>query len=121
LAKTAEKRVKLKGNIVAIGTSTTGTRGNPSDLYAAFVKQAIQEHFEVYPWQLRKGLEATVSLRIKPTGRVEKKTLKKSSGERTFDLGLLKAIEKAEPFRVPEDIGILEQELVITFRPEDKK
>ena len=70
---------------------------------------------------MNRGLETQVAIEIYPNGKLKSKQLVKKSKDRTFDSNLLRAIEKAEPYPIPDDITVLSQVFEITFRPEDKK
>jgi TonB family protein len=112
-------RTALKGNVLSKGNARAGEIGTAKDQYNALVRQAIEDHFNIYPWQKKKNLLAIVHLEIFPTGRVRKKSIVKSSQDRLFDAAVLQAVEQAQPLPIPSDLSLIANGITVEFRPTD--
>lgn len=110
-------RAVLKGNIAAQGNAAKGELGTPKDLYDARVRKAIQEHFNVYSWQKKRGLVTIVHLELYPTGRVRKKEIVSSSKDKLYDAAVLQAIDRAQPLPVPADLSLIANGITVEFTP----
>lgn len=110
-------RQKLAGNILSQGTSAKGMIGTAADRYTAILTEAIKKHFNIYLWQTKKNLEASVEFELYPTGRVRKRKIAKSSGDSSYDSAILKAIDDSQPLPLPDDPLLIDQEYNITFKP----
>lgn len=110
-------RQKVGGNILSQGTSTKGMIGTASDRYTALLTESIKKHFNIYLWQSKKNLEASVEFELFPTGRIRKRKIAKSSGDSSYDSAILKALDDSQPLPLPDDPLLIEQEYHITFRP----
>lgn len=117
-SKGSEKgRGKLKGNKLSEGTSTTGMVGTAKDKYVGILTETIKQQFNIFSWQQKKGLMAEVRLALLPNGRVKWRKIVKPSRDVMYDSAVLQAIDDAQPFPIPEDKGLLKDEITINFKP----
>lgn len=117
--KGKEGRVTLKGNILSKGTGTTGKIGNATDRCLSLVKQKIKQHFNVYPWQIKKGLVSVVLINVRANGTVKDKKVMKPSKDSLYDSGLLQAIEEAQPLPIGEGCSFVDDGIAIEFRADE--
>ncbi|NBX91888.1 MAG: TonB family protein [Proteobacteria bacterium] len=110
-------RGKIKGNILSQGTSSTGAIGNAKDKYIGVLTESIKQQFNVFSWQQKNGLVAEVKLMLLPNGRVKWRKIVKPSRDLLYDSAVLQAIDDAQPFPVPEDKNLLNDEITINFKP----
>lgn len=110
-------RGKIKGNIVSQGTSSTGAIGNAKDRYVGVLTESIKQQFNVFSWQQKNGLMAEVKLMLLPNGRVRWRKIVKPSRDLLYDSAVLQAIDDAQPFPVPEDKNLINDEITINFKP----
>jgi len=116
--KSGEKgRGKIKGNILSQGTSSTGIVGTAKDKYVGILTESIKQQFNIFSWQQKKGLVAEVKLMLLPNGRVKWRKIVKPSRDIMYDSAVLQAIDDAQPFPIPEDKGLIEDEITINFKP----
>lgn len=74
------------------------------------------------PPSARNGMETILRVFLVPTGELVKVVVEDSSGSDAFDRSALLAVEKAEPFDVPDDPTQFERrfrQFTVLFRPED--
>ncbi len=112
-------RTKISGNLKSQGTAMSGKVGTAKDRYSALVAQKVREHFNIFPWQKKKGLAASVYIEITSTGRVKDKKLMKASRDPVYDAAVLQAVEASQPFPVPEDMSLVSDGINLEFKPEN--
>ncbi len=112
-------RGKIAGNLMSKGTAMSGKVGTAKDRYSALVAQKIREHFNIFPWQKKKGLAASVYIEINSMGRIREKRLMKVSRDPVFDAAVLQAVEESQPLPVPEDMSLVSDGITLEFRPEN--
>ena len=112
-----EGRKALLGNQLSQGAAVAGQVGDAKQKYIGLVTEAIRKHFNIYPWQQKKGLTAQVHLELMRSGRVKLKQLVKASADPLFDSAVLLAISAAEPLPLPDDFSVVQQGVDITFVP----
>jgi len=110
-------RGKIKGNILSEGTSSSGIVGTAKDKYVGILTESIKQQFNVFSWQQKKGLVAEVKLVLLPNGKVKWRRIVKPSKDVLYDSAVLQAIDDAQPFPVPEDKSLLQDEITINFKP----
>lgn len=110
-------RGKIKGNIVSAGTSATGAIGTPKDRYHGILTESIKQHFNIYSWQQKRGLVAQVKLKLGMNGRVKIRQIVLPSRDPLYDAAVLQAIDEAQPFPLPDDKALLDEEITIDFKP----
>lgn len=116
--KTGKKgRGKIKGNMLSEGTASSGMIGTAKDKYIGVLTESIKQQFNVFSWQQKKELVAEVQLSLLPNGRVRWRKITKPSRDVMYDSAVLQAIDDAQPFPVPEDKGLLQEEITINFKP----
>jgi colicin import membrane protein len=117
-AKSGQKgRGKIKGNILSQGTSSTGAIGSAKDRYVGVLTESIKQQFNVFSWQQKNGLVAEVKLMLLPNGRVRWRKIVKPSRDLLYDSAVLQAIDDAQPFPIPEDKNLINDEITINFKP----
>jgi colicin import membrane protein len=98
-------------------TGTAQQSSGPSSSYAGRIRARIKPNI-VFPEELAGNPSAEVEVRTSPDGTIVGRKLLKSSGHRTWDEAVLKAIDKTES--LPRDVdGLVPPHLVISFRPKD--
>ena len=98
-------------------TSTAVQAAGPSAGYGSRVAAKIRSNI-VYTESLTGNQEALVEVRTAPDGGIVSRKLLKSSGTRSWDDAVLKAIDKTEV--LPRDVdGRVPAILEISFRPRD--
>lgn len=110
-------RGKIKGNMLSEGTASSGMIGTAKDKYVGVLTESIKQQFNVFSWQQKKDLVAEVQLSLLPNGRVRWRKITKPSRDVMYDSAVLQAIDDAQPFPVPEDKGLLQEEITINFKP----
>lgn len=110
-------RSKIKGNMLSEGTASSGMIGTAKDKYIGVLTESIKQQFNVFSWQQKKDLVAEVQLALMPNGRVRWRKITKPSRDVMYDSAVLQAIDDAQPFPVPEDKGLLQEEITINFKP----
>jgi len=73
----------------------------------------------VLPPELPGNPEAVFDVELLPTGEVLAAKLRKSSGVKTYDDAVERAILKSSPLPLPERGEVFERRLELTFRPKD--
>ncbi|HEX5477290.1 MAG TPA: energy transducer TonB [Burkholderiales bacterium] len=63
--------------------------------------------------------EAIYDVTLLPTGEVLNATLRQSSGNKPYDDAVYRAILKSSPLPKPEQAGLFQREMVLSFRPKD--
>jgi TonB family protein len=111
-------RQKISGNILSKGAAMSGKLGAAKDQFESLVKQAILEHFNVYPWQKKRKLSTVVHIEMYPNGRVRQKQILKASADKTYDSAVMNAIDEAQPLPIPSDPSLVSDGITIEFRPE---
>jgi colicin import membrane protein len=110
-------RGKIKGNRLSEGTSSSGVVGTAKDKYVGILTESIKQQFNIFSWQQKKGLVAEVKLMLLSNGRVKWRKIVKPSRDLLYDSAVLQAIDDAQPFPIPEDRGLIEDEITINFKP----
>lgn len=116
-ASSSASRGKIKGNKLSQGTSSIGTVGDAKDKYIGVLTESIKQQFNIFSWQKKEGLVAEVSLMLMGNGRVRWRKIIKPSRDVMFDSAVLKAIDDAQPFPIPEDKSLIAEEVRINFKP----
>ncbi|MBC8055138.1 MAG: cell envelope integrity protein TolA [Rhizobiales bacterium] len=101
------------------GPTDTGTAlrsSGPSDAYGGRIAARIKPNI-VFTEPIDGNPRAEVELRLAPDGSIAGKRLVKSSGVKSWDDAVLRAIERTETF--PLDNGRVPPPIVIGFRPRD--
>lgn len=111
-------RQKLSGNILSKGAAVSGKLGSAKDQFESLIKQAILEHFNVYPWQKKRKLSTVVHIEMYPNGRVRLRQILKPSADKTYDSAVMNAIDEAQPLPIPSDPSLVSDGITIEFRPE---
>ena len=113
------KRMAGLANATGKSTATgnaTQTSGVSSS-YAGRIRARIKPNI-VFPEELTSNPAAEVEVRTSPDGTIVGRKLLKSSGHKSWDEAVLKAIDKTET--LPRDVdGLVPSPLIITFRPKD--
>lgn len=116
-----EQMQRMAGLANATGKPTD--KGNavqssgPSSGYAGRIRARIKPNI-VFPEELASNPTAEVEVRTSPDGTIVGRKLLRSSGHKSWDEAVLKAIDKTET--LPRDIdGLVPPVLVISFRPKD--
>lgn len=116
-----EQMQRMAGLANATGKPTD--KGNavqssgPSSGYAGRIRARIKPNI-VFPEELASNPTAEVEVRTSPDGTIVGRKLLRSSGHKSWDEAVLKAIDKTEA--LPRDIdGLVPPVLVISFRPKD--
>jgi colicin import membrane protein len=73
----------------------------------------------VLPPELAGNPEAVFDVELLPTGEVLAAKLRRSSGSRTYDEAVERAILKSSPLPLPERREVFETRLELRFRPKD--
>ena len=123
-AQTAQRADNLKRMAALAGSagapSATGTglqNSGPSNSYGGRVSAKVKPNI-VYTEDLPGNPTAEVEVRAAPDGTIVGRKLLKSSGSKSWDDAVLKAIDKTEV--LPRDTdGRVPQVMVISFRPRD--
>ena len=123
-AQAAQRAENLKRAAALAGSSgapsATGTAlqtSGPSSSYAGRVSGKVKPNI-VFTEDLPGNPAAEVEVRAAPDGTIVSRKLTKSSGSKSWDEAVLKAIDKSEV--LPRDIdGRVPSPLVISFRPKD--
>lgn len=101
------------------GQSPEGTLNSENNVtdpeliaYYNAIKKKIQEQWIATPKTLTEGqvLKAEISLLINDQGNIVETTLATQSGDTSFDLSVMRAIERAAPFPIPPE-GIRDEVL----------
>jgi colicin import membrane protein len=99
----------------ATGTAMQST--GPSASYGARVAGKVRPNI-VFPDDIAGNPSAEVEVRCSPDGTIISRRLAKSSGSKSWDEAVLRAIDKTET--LPRDVdGRVPAFLSITFRPKD--
>ena len=99
----------------ATATGTAQQSSGPSASYGGRIQARVRPNI-VYPDDIATNPAAEVEVRAAPDGTIIAKTLLKSSGVKSWDDAVLKAIDKTEV--LPRDVdGRVPAVMVITFRP----
>lgn len=99
------------------GTGSASEASGPSASYAARLRARIKPNI-VFADEVVGNPNAEVEVRTAPNGTIISRTLIKSSGSRSWDEAVLKAIDKTG--ELPRDVdGRVPARLVISFRPKD--
>ncbi len=87
-------------------------------LWADRIRAKIRSNI-VLPPDLTGNPEAVFDVELLPTGEVLAAKLRKSSGSRTYDEAVERAILKSSPLPLPERREVFESRLELRFRPKD--
>jgi len=99
----------------ATATGTAQQSSGPSASYGGRIQARVRPNI-VYPDDIATNPAAEVEVRLAPDGTIIARTLLKSSGVKSWDDAVLKAIDKTEV--LPRDVdGRVPAVMVITFRP----
>ncbi|MFM9967008.1 MAG: TonB family protein [Burkholderiales bacterium] len=114
------QRERERSEVLAQFKPAATPAGAPSvDLaYANRIRQKIKPHINVPP-DISGNPEAIYDVEQLPTGEVLSVKVRKSSGFRTYDDAVERAIMKASPLPRPEKADQFQRRLVLTFRPND--
>ncbi len=93
-------------------TAGKGTPGSQGKDYYSRVMEGIRRQW-IFPETMGRDLEAIVSIRIAPDGKVTILGMEKGSGNPLFDRSVLRAISMASPLPPPPQ----ETEMGVRFRP----
>ena len=120
-ARRQENLRRMQGLAGATGAeNATGTAlrdAGPSGSYGGRVAAKVKPHI-VYPDAVAGNPRAEVEVRAAPDGTIVSTRLLRSSGNKTWDDAVLRALEKTET--LPRDVdGRVPANLVIGFRPKD--
>lgn len=112
---------RMKGMAGATGaTAANGTAlrsAGPSDSYAGRIRGRVRPNI-VFAEEIAGNPTAEVEVRTSPDGTIVGQRIVKSSGSRSWDEAVLKAVIKTEA--LPRDVdGRVHSPLIITFRPKD--
>ena len=111
---------RMQGMVGATGAdSDTGTAlrsSAPSDAYGGRIAARIKPNI-VFTEPIDGNPRAVVELRLAPDGGIASKRLVQSSGVKSWDEAVLRAIERTETF--PLDNGRVPPPITIGFRPRD--
>lgn len=100
---------------VATATGTAQQSSGPSASYGGRIQARVRPNI-VYPDDIATNPAAEVEVRLAPEGTIVARMLIKSSGVKSWDDAVLKAIDKTEV--MPRDVdGRVPPVIVITFRP----
>jgi colicin import membrane protein len=103
------------GKPTATGNAAQNSGGSSS--YAGRIRARVKPNI-VFPEELASNPIAEVEVRTSPDGTIVGRKLIKSSGHKSWDEAVLKAIDKTEV--LPRDVdGLVPSPLVISFRPKD--
>lgn len=98
-------------------TGNAARSSGPSSGYAGRIRARIKPNI-VFPEELATNPSAEVEVKTSPDGTIVGRKLLKSSGHKSWDEAVLKAIDKTET--LPRDVdGLVPPLLVISFRPKD--
>ena len=98
-------------------TGTAAQAAGPSAGYGSRVAATVRSNI-VYTESLATNQEALVEVRTAPDGTIVSRKLQKSSGTKSWDDAVLKAIDKTDV--LPRDVdGRVPAVLEISFRPRD--
>ena len=98
-------------------TGTALRSSGPSASYAGKIRASIKPNIILLD-DIAGNPVADVEVRTSPDGTITSRKLLKSSGEKSWDEAVLKAIDKTAV--LPKDVdGRVPPELVISFRPKD--
>lgn len=89
--------------------------------YRLPIKQRI-EQFWSRPPSARRGMQATLEIRLIPGGEVVSVTVVKSSGNAAFDQSAVAAVQRAKILPTPSDPRVFNQQfrtMTLIFNPED--
>lgn len=99
----------------ATATGTAQQSSGPSASYGGRIQARVRPNI-VYPDDIATNPAAEVEVRAAPDGTIIARKLLKSSGVKSWDDAVLKAIDKTEV--LPRDVdGLVPAVMVITFRP----
>lgn len=102
-AKAKAGEMKVKGNVIAAGSSLTGIDKLEHEEYRGRLDRHIKPFWQLPEWLARKGLRALVLVRVDAQGRPISKQVTKSSGNQDFDASVLETIDRAAPFPAPPE------------------
>ena len=110
---------RMKGLAGATGrpdsTGTAQRSSGPSDSYAGRVQARVRPHI-VFTDDISGNPKAEVEVRMAPDGTITSRRLVKSSGVRSWDEAVLRALDRTEV--LPRDVdGRIHTPLTIEFRP----
>lgn len=101
----------------ATATGTAQKSSGPSESYGGRIRARVKPNI-VFTDDITGNPTAEVEVRASPDGTIVGKRLLKSSGVRSWDDAVLKAIDKTEV--LPRDIdGRVPSPIIISFRPKD--
>ena len=98
-------------------TGNAAQSAGPSSSYAGLIRRSIKPNI-VFPEELAGNPAAEVEVRTSPDGTIVGSKLIKSSGHKSWDEAVLKAITKTDKLPRNED-GVVPSPMIITFRPKD--
>lgn len=89
--------------------------------YVSQIRRDIVQNWSRPP-SARNGMEVLLRVYLVPTGELVEVVIEETSSNEAFDRSAVLAVEKAEPFQVPEDAKQFERnfrQFTVLFRPED--
>ncbi|WP_426399482.1 energy transducer TonB [Ralstonia sp. R-29] len=85
--------------------------------YAERIRRVVKSNLLVSDDNLPDDISAVVKVLLGPDGAVLRATLEKSSGVKTYDDAVLKAIERSSPLPLEKPGQVGTKTIVLTFRP----
>ena len=115
------KLESLRRKVTASGSGKTGMpdgKGTQAGSdYVAYIQSRMKDAFRATIFFTTKNPEVVVRVFIDTTGKLSRKKIEKSSGDRSFELAALRAIDLAsDKFTPPPDHKVFEG--VFVFRPQ---
>lgn len=103
LAEKARAGAKIKGNILAPGTSLTGIDRLQHDQYAAAIDHHVKPFWQTPQWLKGKGLKARVLVKFDARGNLISRQLVQGSGNPDFDQSAIETVDRAAPLPAPPE------------------
>jgi len=101
----ASKKVKRKklvaGNLLSKGSALKGIQNNQAANYISTIEEHIKNHWQLPQWMKDAQLRARAVVFINSEGRVTKRYISESSGNKNYDDLVLQSIDDASPFPPP--------------------
>ncbi|MCB0361133.1 MAG: TonB C-terminal domain-containing protein [Bdellovibrionales bacterium] len=91
----------FKGNILSPGESLKGLDALDHNQYFGTLKVQVQKHFILPQWLAESSFKAKALVKIDERGYVISRELIAPSGEESFDVRVIAAIDQASPFPPP--------------------
>lgn len=112
---------RLRRKVTATGSGRSGMPGaggsEAGSDYSAYIQSRLKDAFRETISYTSKSPEVVIQLQIGSDGRISRKKIERSSGDRAFELATLRAIDMAsEKFTPPPNHKVFEA--VFVFRPQ---